>query len=134
LDATLILARTRWWTLAAAAAGTAALFLAASPRFALSFLGAAVWGVLGFWLLERLIRLALVPPGAPRDRRALAGLVLGKAALYGLGIWVLLSGAAAPTACALGFSLLLIVLVVAGIMLRPGLKLPRTEPRSRDDE
>ncbi|MBK6899918.1 MAG: hypothetical protein IPH09_11835 [bacterium] len=134
MDTTLILARARRWTLAAAAVGTAAMFLATTPRSALSFLGAAVWGVAGFWLLERLIRLALVPPGGPRDRRALAGLVAGKAALYALGAWALLSGAAAPRACALGFSLLLVVLVVVGILVRPGLQLPRTEPRRRDDE
>ncbi len=129
-----MLSRARRWTLAAAAAGTGVMFLVATPRSALSFLGAAVWGVAGFWLLERLIRSALVPPGGPRDRRALVGLVLGKVALYALGFWALFSGAAAPTACAMGFSLLLVVLVVVGVVLRPGLQLPRTEPRSRDDE
>ncbi len=134
MDTTSILARTRRWTLAAAAAGTAVMFLAATPRAALSFLGAALWGVVGFWLLERLVRLALVPAGEPRDRRALLLLMAGKAALYAAGIWVLLSGVASLQACALGFSLLLVMLVVVGIMLRPGLQLPRTEPRSRDDE
>lgn len=134
MDTTSILARTRRWTLAAAAAGTAVMFLAATPRAALSFLGAALWGVAGFWLLERLVRSALIPPGKPRDRRALLLLMAGKAALYAAGIWVLLSGVASLQACALGFSLLLVMLVVVGIVLRPGLQLPRTEPRSRDDE
>lgn len=138
MDTTSILARTRRWTLAAAVAGTAVMFLAATPRAALSFLGAALWGVAGFWLLERLVRQALVPkcgaPGEPRDRRALLLLMAGKAALYAAGIWVLLSGVASLQACALGFSLLLVMLVVVGIVLRPGLQLPRTEPRSRDDE
>jgi hypothetical protein len=134
LDTTSILARTRRWTLAAAAAGTAVMFLAATPRAALSFLGAALWGVAGFWLLERLVRSALIPPGKPRDRRALLLLMAGKAALYAVGIGVLLSGVASLQACALGFSLLLVMLVVVGIVLRPGLQLPRTEPRSRDDE
>lgn len=134
MDTTLILARARRWTLAAAAAGAAVMFLVATPRSALSFLGAAVWGIAGFWMIERLIRLALVPPGGTRDRRALVGLLLGKAALYALAAWALMSGAAEPKASALGFSLLLVVLVVVGILLRPGLQLPRTEPRSRDDE
>ena len=112
-----ILARTRRWTAALAllAAGVARL-LGAPWDFALGILGTALWAVAGFTLIEWLVRAALLPPGAPRPRGRIALLILAKLALYALAAWVLLAGLIPPLSSVLGFSLLLLALVVVGLV------------------
>jgi len=117
-----ILARTRAGTVIAAllAAGLARA-LGAEWRFAAGVLGTALWAVAGFTLIERLVRVALLPPGSPRPRGRIALLVTAKLALYGLAVWVLLAGWIPPLSSVLGFSLLLLALVVVGLAARPDL-------------
>ncbi len=118
-----ILRRTRLWTLAAAVAISLAMSSRVETRFLLGFLGSAVWAALGFWAVELLVRHALVPPGHPRNGRAVGLLVLGKAALYGVALWVLLADMVPAMSCILGFSLLLVVLVVAALVGKPTLQI-----------
>lgn len=123
-----ILKRTRMWTLAAAVAVALVLNTRFETRFVMGFLGSAVWAVLSFWVVEVLMRVALVPPGTPRNGGKVARLIAAKAALYAVALWVLLTGQVPPVSCILGFSLLLCVLVVVGIIGRPKLSLePPTE-------
>jgi len=119
-----ILKRTRFWTLAAAVVIALVLKTRMEPEFVYGFLGSAVWAVLSFWVVEALMRFALVPPGTPRNGRAIVGLVIAKVALYGAAFWVLLSGFVPPVSCVFGFSLLLIVLVVAAVVGKPTLSIP----------
>lgn len=125
---TAILKKTRLWTLAAAVGISLGLSCVRETAFVLGFLGTAVWAVLGFWAVEGLVRLALIPPGS-RNRKAIVLLGVAKAVLYGGGIWVLVSGLVEPLAAVYGFSLLLIVLVVAGLVVRPSLKFDETTSR-----
>jgi hypothetical protein len=97
------------------------------PGFVFGFLGSAIWAVLSFWVVEALMRYALVPPGSPRNGAAILRLIAAKVVLYGLAFWVLLAGVVPPTSCVLGFSLLLIVLVVAAVVGKPTLGIPPTE-------
>ncbi len=119
-----ILKRTRLWTTAAAVAIALALNTRMDLIFVIGFLGSAIWAVLSFWVVEAIMRFALVPPGSPRNGVAIARLVVAKVALYGLAFWVLLAGIVPPTSCALGFSLLLVVLVVVAVVGKPKLGLP----------
>lgn len=125
---TAILKKTRLWTLAAAVGISLGLSFVQDTAFVLGFLGTAVWSVLGFWAVEGLVRLALIPPGS-RNRKAIVLLGAAKAVLYGAGIWVLTSGLVEPLAAVYGFSLLLIVLVVAGLAVRPSLNFDGTTSR-----
>ena len=123
MNTTLLLKRAKLWTLAAAVA--AALVLngrVGDDRFVFGVLGSAVWAVLSFWVVEGLVRLTLVPPGSPRRGAAIARLIAAKVALYGVAFWVLLAGVVPPLSCVLGFSLLLIVLVVLALVGKPALR------------
>lgn len=114
-----ILKRTRLGTLALAVLISLILQARVETAFVWGFLGAAVWAVLGLWVVEHLIRKGLVPPGVPRDARALVLLFGTKAALYGLAFWALLTESVPPVSCLFGFSLLLIVLVVTALVGKP---------------
>ena len=116
-----ILKRTRLGTLAVAVLASLAMMARVDIRFVWGFLGAAVWSVLGLWAVELLIRKGLVPPGESRDGRAIVLLIGAKAALYAVAIWTLLVEAVPPVSCLLGFSLLLIVLVVVAVVGKPTL-------------
>lgn len=118
-----LLKRTKLWTLAAAVAAALVLNGRTEDRFVYGLLGSAVWAVLSFWVVEGLVKLALVPPGSPRRVGAIARLIAAKAALYGIALWVLLTGLVPPVSCILGFSLLLIVLVVIALVGKPTLRL-----------
>jgi len=124
-----LLKRARLWTLAAAVVIALALSRFTDTRFALGFLGSAVWTVIGFWLIEALIRRALVPSAAGRNRGAIAGLVAGKAALYAVGLWILLRGIVPAMSCIYGVSLILIVLVITVLVIRPSLAPERLAER-----
>lgn len=113
-----ILKRTRLGTLAAAALLTIPLGLWLSWRFAAGFAATGLWAIAGFWALEGLTRRALVPPGAPRPLGPVAVLALAKVVLYGLAVWVLFARVFPPVSHLLGFSLLLVVLVVSAVAAR----------------
>ena len=117
----MILRKARQWSIAAAVVISLGLGRFVDARFALGFLGSAVWAVVGFWLVEALISRALLPSSIKRNRGAIALLVAGKLALYALALWILLSGIVPAMSCIYGFSLILIVLVIAGLVIRPGL-------------
>ncbi len=128
-----VLGKTRLWTLVAAVVISLGLGWFVDTRFAFGFLGSAVWAVSGFWLVEALIRQALVPATAGRNRGAIALLVAGKLALYALAMWILLSGIVPVMSCLYGFSLILIVLVVTVLVIRPTLAPERLSERGDHD-
>ena len=125
--------KARLWTLAAAVVIALGLVRFTDTRFALGFLGSAAWAVTGFWLVEALVRQALVPSTGTRNRGAIALLVAGKLALYALALWALLVGIAPAMSCLYGFSLMLIVLVITGLVIRPSLSPERLSERGDHD-
>jgi len=124
-----LLRKARLWTLAVAIVAALVMSRFTDTRFVLGFLGSAVWSVIGFWLVEALIRKALLPAEAGRDRGAIAWLVAGKVALYAGGIWVLLRGFVPAMSCIYGVSLILIVLVITVLVIRPSLAPERLAER-----
>jgi Ca2+/Na+ antiporter len=130
---TTLTAKTRLWTLAAAVALAAALAALGHGDLAPGVLGAAAWAVLGFWVIEILVRQALVPPEQGRRRGLIALLVAAKLVLYAGAAWALLNRVVSPLGCLLGFTLLLIVLVVAGTAARPGNARPADDERGSHD-
>lgn len=115
----LVLKRTQLWTLAAAVGLSLILWFTVTPRFALGTLLTALWAVAGFRALEGLIRAALLPRGTRRDVRGILIWAAAKLAVYGLAIWAVLKSPFAATSHLIGFSLLLVVLVVVGIVSLP---------------
>jgi hypothetical protein len=115
-----ILRRTRLWTTITAAGLALATALLVSPLFAAGLLLTALWAVAGFWILEKLLRAALVPAGHRRNGLVIAGWGLAKLGVYGLALWAVLAGRFPPVSLLVGFTLLLVVLVGVGIASAPG--------------
>ena len=113
-----ILARVRIWTIFLALALSAVLWAAVGPQFAKGTLATALWAVAGFWALEGLLRSAAVPPGKPRNGFAVTLWIAAKVGLYGIAIWVLFSQPFPALSHAVGFTLLMVVLVVIGARAR----------------
>lgn len=128
-----ILAKARLWTLLSAVLISAGLFRFVDAGFVYGFLGSAVWTVLGFWLVEALVRRALLPAEAGRDKRVIAGLVAVKVALYAAAVWVLVEGLVPAMGCIYGVSLFLVVLVITVLVIRPSLSPRRPSERGNDD-
>jgi len=113
-----ILARVRLWTIFLALAVSAVLWGAVGPEFAKGTLATALWAVAGFWALEGLLRTVAVPPGTPRNGFAVILWMAAKVGLYGIAFWVLFSQPFPALSHAVGFTLLMVVLVVVGARAR----------------
>lgn len=113
-----LLAQVRLWTIFVAAAVAAICFFAISAAFALGVFLTAVWAVAGLWVLERLLRAAVVPPGAPRNTPLVILWTAAKFAVYGIAVWVLFSRPLPVLSHAVGFTLMMVILVVLGAQAR----------------
>jgi hypothetical protein len=114
-----ILQRTRIVTLVLAAVLAVVLGLLVSWDFAAGVLVTAVWAVAGFWILERLLRASVLPPGTPRNVFAIVLWGAAKLAIYAVAVWVLFVRPFPALSHIVGLTLLLVVLVVQGAMLYP---------------
>ena len=129
----------RIWTLLVAIVLSLGLLPLRGIHFSAGVLGAAIWAVLSFWAVEHLVRQALLPRGAPRKGARVALLAAAKIGLYGFGFWVLKNGLAPPLSCFFGFTVLLVVLVTAALVIQPklvpqpNLRSPADAERGNDD-
>jgi len=114
-----ILQKTRMWTLAATVVVGLGCGFLISWRFALGFAVSSIWAVAGFWVLERLLRAVVVPPGTARHTFRCVAWTAAKLALYGVAAWGLLTHPFPAMSYALGLTLLLLVLVAVGVTTRP---------------
>ena len=119
-----VLARVQIWTILLALALSAALVFTVSPQFALGVFLTALWAAAGLFALEKLLRVAVLPPGEPRNVFAMFLWGFAKLAVYGLAFWVLLSRPFPAISHAVGFTLMMVVLVVVGARAPAGLELP----------
>ena len=113
-----VLARVQIWTIFLAMALSVALFFAVSPLFALGVLLTALWAAAGLFALEKLLRCAVLPPGEPRNVFAVFLWGFAKLAVYGIAVWVLFSRPFPTLSHAVGFTLMMVVLVVVGARAR----------------
>ena len=113
-----LLARVQLWTIFLALALSAVLVFVVSPEFALGVFLTALWAVAGLFALEKLLRSAVLPPGEPRNVFAIFLWGLAKLAVYGIAVWVLFSRPFPAISHAVGFTLLMVVLVVVGARAR----------------
>jgi hypothetical protein len=125
--------RTRFTTLLAALVLAIPLGLLVSWPFAAGMVAAAVWAVAGFWILEKLLRAAVLPPGTPRNVFAIVLWGLAKLAVYALAVWVLLVRPFPALSHIVGLTLLLVLLVVHGAATHSRVTASDHEPVRRGD-
>ncbi len=113
-----VLARAQLWTIFLALALSAVLGFLISPAFALGVFLTALWAAAGLFALEKLLRSAVLPPGEPRNIFAIFLWGFAKLAIYGIAVWVLFSRPLPPLSHAVGFTLMMVVLVVVGARAR----------------
>ncbi len=109
-----VLAKVQLWTILIALPLAVGLWLAISFDFGAGVFLTAMWAVAGFRALEGLLRAAIVPEGAPRNEFAIGLWLLAKLAVYGIAVWVLFSRPFPAISHAVGFTILMVVLVVVG--------------------
>jgi hypothetical protein len=126
-----LLGKVRLWTVVAGLVAGAVAWPLAGSRFAVGVAATAIWAVVGFWALEGLLRAALVPPGETRNGALILFWAAVKLAVYAVAVWVLLSRPFPPVSHIVGMSLLLIVLVAQGALVRPR---PGEQPVRRGDD
>jgi hypothetical protein len=113
-----LLARVQLWTIFLALALSAVLGFVVSASFGLGVFLTALWAVAGFLALEKLLRSAILPPGQPRNIFAIFLWGMAKIAVYAIAVWVLFSRPFPPLSHAVGFTLMMVVLVVVGVRAR----------------
>ena len=130
------LAPIQFWTIFVAAIAAAAAWLYISSDFAWGLFLTALWATVGFRALEGILRAGVRPRGMPRDERALLFWSAVKLIVYGLAVWVLFSRPFPPLSHAVGFTLMMAVLVVVGATSRANHRPagPRQDDDARSDE
>ena len=129
-----LLARVRIWTILSAVIVAAVCWFVISPRFGLGVFVTALWAVAGFWVLEKLLRSAALPPGSSRNGFAVALWIVAKLAIYGLAVWVLFSRPLPVFSHVVGFSILMVILVILGANARAvEINKPRQPTEQGDD-
>ena len=113
-----LLARVRLWTILVATACSLALWLAVSTSFALGVFITALWATAGLFVLEKLLRAAILPPDVPRNGFAVILWGLAKIGLYALAVPVLIYRPFPALSHAVGFTLLMVVLTGCGARAR----------------
>lgn len=99
-------------------AGGLVTWFAISSGFGLGLFLTAVWAVAGFRALEGLLRSTVVPPGTPRNIFAIILWFSAKLAIYAVAVWVLFSRPFPPISHAVGFTIMMVVLVALGAKSR----------------
>jgi uncharacterized membrane protein len=112
------LAQVRLWTILVALSVSAVVFFAISFAFALGIFLTAVWAAAGLLVLERLLRAAIVPRGSSRDGWAIFLWSAAKIAIYAVAVWVLFSRPLPVLSHAVGFTLMMVIMVGLGARAR----------------
>jgi hypothetical protein len=122
----------RLMTIAVAVPVSMVLWYLDNHYSALVFLITAIWSILSFWVLEGLIKSALLAPGKKRNIKAILLLASAKIALYAVALWAIFAAKLPPYACIAGFSLLMMSIVVSGII--SGQNLQSLNVAGQDDD
>ena len=135
-----VLANIRLWTILVALVVAIVMWFAVSFDFGVGVFLTALWAVAGFRALEGMLRATVVPPGTQRNEFAIILWLLAKLAVYAVAVWVLFSRPLPPLSHAVGFTILIVVLVGVGarhraeeIRLATQGPVDRTGPAARPD-
>lgn len=126
-----LLARVQLWTILVALLAAGVCWYGVSLRFGLGVLLTALWAVAGLRVLEGLLRAGVVPPGQPRNVFAILIWGAAKLGIYGLAVWVLFSRPFPALSHAVGFTILMGLLVGFGAQAR-SVEINRSTPRGDD--
>ena len=129
-----LLARVRIWTILIASVAALVAWYAISLIFAAGLFLTAIWAVVGLMALEGILRSAIVPPGAQKNEFATVIWVLVKIAVYGLAVWVLFSRPFPAVSHAVGFTLLMVTLVIVGAQSQSEARSTKTHQTNRQDD
>jgi hypothetical protein len=113
-----LLDRVRIWTTFLALAVSVTLWRVISFDFAAGVFLTALWAVAGLLALEKLLKTAIVPKGTERNGFVVSLWVLAKLAVYAIAVWVLFSRPFPAVSHAVGFTLMMVVLVILGARVR----------------
>lgn len=113
-----LLDRVRIWTIFLALAVSVTLWRVISFDFAAGVFLTALWAVAGLLALEKLLKTAIVPKGTERNGFVVSLWVLAKLAVYAIAVWVLFSRPFPAVSHAVGFTLMMVVLVILGARVR----------------
>jgi len=117
---TRLLHRAQWMTLGGGAiVGAVMAFLVSVPSGVGVAVGSA-WSAANLRAMEGLLGAAILPRDHPRDMRRIFIWVFSKLALYVLAIWLLIVAPFPPTSLAIGLTVMLAMLVLAGLTTRKG--------------
>ncbi|MFT5316378.1 MAG: hypothetical protein ACI9UK_002223 [Candidatus Krumholzibacteriia bacterium] len=109
-----VLAQVQLWTIFLALPLAIGLGFAVSSDFGVGVFLTALWAVAGLRALEGLIRTGLMPKGTPKNPFEIILWVLAKIAVYAVAVWVLFTRPLPPTSHFVGFTLMMLVLVIVG--------------------
>jgi len=109
-----VLAKVQLWTILIALPLAVGLWLGISFRFGAGVFLTALWAVAGFRALEGLLRAAIVPEGTPRNEFGIILWLVAKLAVYAIAVWVLFFRPFPAISHAIGFTVLMVILVAVG--------------------
>lgn len=114
----LLLRRTRWYTVLGGLVVGAAMALLATPRDGLGILTGSVWAAVNLRVMEGLLGAALLPRDHPRDLRVVFLWSILKLGVYVLAVWLLVVAPFPVVGLAIGLTVMLAALVLAGLTTR----------------
>lgn len=130
-----ILRRAQWGTLASGSAISLAVGLSGFRQLGLGIAVGSFWSALNLRILEGLLRAAIVPRDQEKQNRRVFLWSMAKLGIYVVAVWLLIVAPFPVAGMALGLTIMLVALVVAGLTIRPGPeKTVQEAPRRGDDD
>jgi peptidoglycan/LPS O-acetylase OafA/YrhL len=127
-----LLRRARWWTVVGGLVAGGAAALVVGPDHGAAVTVGAIWAALNLRTLEGLVSAAVLPRDRPRDRRAVFLWAILKMGVYVLAVWLLVMAPFPVAGMAVGLTIMLASLVLAGLTTRS--EAGQEPPRRGDDD
>lgn len=115
---TRLLHRAQWLTLGGGVIGGVIMAILVSVPSGVGVAVGSAWSAANLRAMEGLLSATLLPRDHPRDIRRVFIWVFSKLSLYVLAIWLLIVAPFPPTSLAIGLTVMLAALVLAGLTTR----------------
>jgi uncharacterized membrane protein YbhN (UPF0104 family) len=113
-----LLRRTRWYTILGGLLTGGVVALLLTPRDGLGILVGSIWAAMNLRVMEGLLSAALLPRDHPRDLRRVFLWSILKLGVYVLAVWLLVVAPFPVVGLAIGLTVMLAALVLAGLTTR----------------